>query len=508
MVQSSNDTSSASNRNIGRLVLIILAVIALICLSSFVKKTAPPDKTERVIAVSRLYKAASDHYCYFEEDGCDWDKAYEEALSAVLQVKDYREYLRVLEEFRAHLKDHHADGQIFYSGISKIDDMSIAPFLCSWYSGEYVVVRSADPRISIGDVLIEIDGVEVRYWLENELGSLVATETPDTREDLLFEKFCAYYPKGKKFTCSFKTPKGEIDSYRVKTGRYKWLESAELDSGMNEKTVYEGDHFTVTVLPDDIYLVCSTSFSDRSVLDEYILSVYPVIGSAKGIILDLRKNNGGNSAIGSAVLQSLSGITPPAGSLETMFRFRIGPESTYSALLSGPMQDLYMDAFQQLFSDSELALIEESGGRMNSGAFHVSETQHAEIMELLGESSIQEGTAPSYEVPLLSVPTVVLIHSKVGSAIDTVAQAANDMGITTVGTHTAGATGDLFTVDLGGGIYTGFSSFYIFNHADGVPLHNNGIKASVQSDNDAASVAEGIDRPLLDAWEIVRDLVK
>ena len=134
--------------------------------------------------------------------------------------------------------------------------------------------------------------------------------------------------------------------------------------------------------------------------------------------------------------------------------------------------------------------------------------QHAEIMELLGESSIQEGTAPSYEVPLLSVPTVVLIHSRVGSAIDTVAQAANDMGITTVGTHTAGATGDLFTVDLGGGIYTGFSSFYIFNNADGVPLHNNGIKASVQSDNDAASVAEGIDRPLLDAWEIVRDLVK
>ena len=158
-----------------------------------------------------------------------------------------------------------------------------------------------------------------------------------------------------------------------------------------------------------------------------------------------------------------------------------------------------------MFTDAEIALMEETGDKINSGALRVNEAQYSQIMNLLEEDHMQIDPSALYEIPLLSVPTVVLIDSKVGSAIDTVAQAANDMGIMTVGTHTAGATGDLFMVDLGGDIYTGFSSFYIFNKAEGVPLHNNGIKAVVQSDNDAGSVAEGIDKPLLDAWNLLHN---
>ncbi|MBQ4506207.1 MAG: hypothetical protein II971_03030 [Firmicutes bacterium] len=506
MIPGNAEKAEGSKRSKLQFVIAIAFILALICLPSYIKKTAPPDEAERVIAVSRLYKAAADHYCYFEEDGCDWDRAYEEALSAVLQVKDYRDYLRVLEEFRAHLKDHHCDGQIFLSGTQKLDDVSITPFLCSWYSGEYVVIRSADSRIHVGDVLTEINGVDAKYWLESELGSLIATETPDTRENLLSQKFCMYYPKGTKFTCSFKNTEGNTVSYKVKTGSYKWHESADLTSGMNEQILYDGDLFTVKSLPDDIYLVRSASFSGESVLDEYIHNIYPLIRSAKGIILDLRYNEGGNSAIGCAVLKSLSGITPPEDSLETQYSFRVGgPESIYSALLKGPMQGLYRDAFQTMFTDAEIALMEETGDKINSGALRVNEAQYSQIMNLLEEDHMQIDPSALYEIPLLSVPTVVLIDSKVGSAIDTVAQAANDMGIMTVGTHTAGATGDLFMVDLGGDIYTGFSSFYIFNKAEGVPLHNNGIKAVVQSDNDAGSVAEGIDKPLLDAWNLLHN---
>ncbi|MBQ3924561.1 MAG: hypothetical protein II696_03475 [Firmicutes bacterium] len=501
---SNKDISEGSERSKLQFVFAIFIIIALICLPSHIKKTAPPDEAERVIAVSRLYKAAADHYCYFEEDGCDWDSAYEEALSAVLQVKDYRDYLRVLEEFRAHLKDHHSDGQIFLTGIQKINDISITPFLCSWYSGEYVVTRSADSRIHVGDILTEINGVDAKYWLENELGSLIATETPDTRENLLSQKFCMYYPKGKRFTCSFKNTEGNTVSYKVKTGSYKYNESADLTSGMNEQLNYDGDLFTVILLPDGIYLVRSKSFFGETVLNEYTHNVYPLIRSAKGIVLDLRYNDGGNSAIGCAILKSLSGIAPAEDSLETLYSFRVGSlESTYSALLKGPLQELYRDAFQTMFADTEIALMEESGDRMNSGAFRVNKAQYIQIMNLLGEDPMKIDVSAFDEIPLLSVPTVVLIDSKVGSAIDTVAQAANDMGIITVGTHTAGATGDLFMIDLGGGIYTGFSSFYIFNKADGVPLHNNGIKAIVQSDNDARSIAEGIDKPLLDAWELL-----
>lgn len=493
--------------------LLILAIVALAAfgvqrLSRQVQSL--PPKAERVLAASRLYRAARDAYCYFEEDGTDWDAAYEAAVREVLAAKDCRAYLRALEEFRANLKDRHYDGAIFSAGTSALTDLGVLPFYCAWMDGGYVVLRSTHDQIAVGDVLRMIDGQDAHAWLEANIGPVVATGTPGARENMLAARFVFYYPRGKGVQCTFQNAAGESYSVRAKYGRNSEMTSISaapnVTSGMEETVLLTHDAFTVTLLPDGVVWIANRSMGEYAYWDTFVGQVLPLIEDAKGVILDLRYNEGGNSLIGNRMLEAISGREAAGDSLRTEYPLSVGLDATYAALLDGPMGDRFDAALRQIAGQEAMAELRDRGAAMRNGAFRVTYEQYADMLALLNEAPplAFDETAIAIPAGLPALPLVVLIGPNGGSAVDTVAQAAKDMGIVTLGTRTGGATGDVYTIDLGGGLITGFSSFYIMNTATGTPLNNHGIIADIQVDFSAEDIRDGLDTQVRAAWEMLR----
>lgn len=79
---------------------------------------------------------------------------------------------------------------------------------------------------------------------------------------------------------------------------------------------------------------------------------------------------------------------------------------------------------------------------MLEGRYCVEESAFSALLEL------DEGDYPFQGLPKCSAPVTVLFSHFSGSAVDTTADYANAWGLTTIGTHTAGATGNLMVVPL------------------------------------------------------------
>lgn len=74
--------------------------------------------------------------------------------------------------------------------------------------------------------------------------------------------------------------------------------------------------------------------------------------------------------------------------------------------------------------------------------------------------------------------TVLFSHFS-GSAVDTTADYANAWGLTTIGTHTAGATGNLMVVPLCTGYAVTFSGSRQIA-CDGTDIQNNGVQPRIE----------------------------
>lgn len=484
------------------LIAIVALGVTFSRISNTRRFTQPPAIEDRVSAVSRLWQAARDYYCYFDEFGIDWDGAYYETLNKVLAAEDLRAYIRALEEFRALLCDGHGDGQIF---VSAIHDQAYFPFYTGYFGGAFVVTGTADTGIGLGDALVAIEGQDAKEWLEREIGPVVSLRTPLARENTLAQRFMFYYPSGTGLDCTFMDGQGQTYTVHVEAGRYRRMEQLYPISGVEEETLLEQDAFSVTRLKDDILYVRNNTMLELSYWDDFCEDVLPLLAEAKGVILDLRSSSGGNSAIGTQMLKAISGKPEPESSSEQHFySLRFSSDMTYSGLLTGPWADQFQKLYQALGIDTQGMI--SRGQTMRQGGIRVTNEQYHDMLAQLGMSSFWDVEIdPAFEIPpdLPPHPMIVLIGPNAGSAVDTTAQYAKDMGIPTLGTRTRGATGDIFLVELGNGIETAFSSHYIYNQATQTPVNNYGIEAEIYLDYTLEDIRHNIDTQLLEAWRLL-----
>lgn len=482
-----------------------LGLIAVVLLGIFLAGQssggALPSEADRALAVSRLWQAAREHWCYFDQMEGDWDAAYEQAMEQVMSAKDRRGYLRALEEFRALLPDGHGDGQIFTTGVT---DMTAFPFRTSYMGDAFVVTASVSGEIAPGDVLTAVENQDPLVWLERELGPVVSRRTPLAWENTLASRFQTYFPKGTKVRCTFENAAGQTYQLTVRSGAYRSSEAASLalTSGGPEEVLLDTEAFQVTRLEGDVLWVKNFTMSGSDCRTVFAQEVLPLLQEARGVILDLRKNGGGNSEMGSMMLQAISGRPEPEeSSLEHQYALRLSADTTYASLFTGSMGEAFRAVWDE--TDVDLQSLIERGQTMAQGCFRVTGEQYAAILDLLGEPNFLEMEA-SFARPeqALDLPLIVLIGPQAGSAVDTTAQTAKDMGIPTLGTRTSGATGDIFPVDLGNGISTAFSSHYIYNRSTSTAVNNHGIEAEIYQDYDLSDLRRGIDTQLCRALEL------
>lgn len=115
----------------------------------------------------------------------------------------------------------------------------------------------------------------------------------------------------------------------------------------------------------------------------------------------------------------------------------------------------------------------DTGSQMLEGRYCVEESAFSALLEL------DEGDYPFQGLPKCSAPVTVLFSHFSGSAVDTTADYANAWGLTTIGTHTAGATGNLMVVPLCTGYAVTFSGSRQIA-SDGTDIQNNGVQPRIE----------------------------
>ena len=258
------------------------------------------SEPEKIYGLSLFWANAKYGFPFFDQITTDWDSAYISFIPKVTNTKNLREYYLVLKEFCALLRDGHTN--IFLRNditdpISLLEHPTpdLVPIYFAVIDKRYYVakVRTGDKEAPpIGSELIEVNGIEVDSFVKSEIFPITSAGTLQER----------WYEAGLQIPTygladsfahnilSFETPDGSRHHYRAHLKKNK----AWLDEVAWTRLLY-------TPLEHDIAYLQINTFADAGIIEDF-KAIVPEIQKAKGVILDIRNNSGGNSAIAAELL--------------------------------------------------------------------------------------------------------------------------------------------------------------------------------------------------------------
>ncbi|MGV3618894.1 MAG: S41 family peptidase [Fimbriimonas sp.] len=278
----------------------MLSGLSLIAALAIGQASAPAPQvdytaTEKLYGLSLFWKEASDHFAFFDKvPDLDWDKAYREAIPRVLATKTKGEYYREMGRFCALLKDGHTN-------ITPPPDAGTTlwyPQLAILALGKRAYVtnipKARQMEIPVGSEIVGYDGVPLEKYVEANFLPYVSQSTEVARwRQAIVRAFLG--PKDETMRMTIVTPTGErkdVSFVRIvdmEEAIPEWVVPPKGIAGLSKGKVPYKD------LGNGIYYVALPTFQDEAVATEFEALV-PTLAKAKGLILDLRNNGGGNDA--------------------------------------------------------------------------------------------------------------------------------------------------------------------------------------------------------------------
>lgn len=480
----------------------ILNICCVMCCSliftglyAFRQKSIQEEKSEQLFSVSEAYSRITNMYGCFNLLGADVDlqEKYEETFSLVANSSSEFEYYLTMSKFVAALEDGHAyclppsDSDFIYQV-----DMGV-----SYIENSYVVTRTYDSTVlPLLSKIVKVNGIPVSEYIDENISEYIGVKTPLSRESSCAAAL-SIGPKGEKRRFTIQTTDGiERDveiRFSNKIGGQSIRARNLFDMLISNEKIYDSSNFLLYYVKEDLYncekvlhlIVKDLSADTAELKDEYISCILPHIKSSNGVIIDLRYCRGGNDANGITILESF-----------------FDKEFNYSSNVLYPVKSNFFDSYSQMIetygedivsSDAKDILLP-----LTQGKFVLPADEILEVFEVE-----EHFKTPSYNdllnsIPKTATPAVVLINHLSGSAVDTVADIANEMDLTTIGTHTFGATTNLVTVPLKNEYTIAFSSGIRLT-AKGEIIHNNGVPAKIYADYTLNNLSAGIDDYILKA---------
>jgi len=233
----------------------------------------------------------------------DWDRAAAEAVPGVLGARSMGDYYRVLAELVARLEDGHT-GVAFPRSLTAYEDR--VPVVVEPVAGRFVVTRVAGTReleeagVLVGDAIVSVDGVAVERYLEDRVLRYQGYSTRHAAlaygsRDLLLgtqgsvAEVALERPDGRRLVARLRRDSRLPDGSR--------FEDPEAEAPFAGREVGPGVH----------HLELRT-FADMATAREFTayLEGLPA-GGVRGLILDLRRNSGGDAPVGWRILSRLVG---------------------------------------------------------------------------------------------------------------------------------------------------------------------------------------------------------
>ncbi|HLY72093.1 MAG TPA: S41 family peptidase, partial [Puia sp.] len=259
---------------------------------------------EKIMGLSEFWSEAANNFVYFDKTHINWDSAYQAFIPKVLATRNTWNYYLVLKQFAALLHDGHTGIQESFALYHNSSRYKFINFECV---NKHFFVTNIDlsdsSKVPLGSELISVDQVPLADWMRDNIFPYICASTEqqlynDAAWDLFYGTDTT-----QRWQLALKTPQGKMIRYAAyyHTYRRHW----EVPDPPYQRTRYER-------MGNIGYFQINT-FGDRGVVDDF-QKILPEIRGCKGMILDIRRNGGGNSEIGAEILKYFTDANPLVGS--------------------------------------------------------------------------------------------------------------------------------------------------------------------------------------------------
>jgi C-terminal processing protease CtpA/Prc len=253
--------------------------------STYVDNLSDSDK---VSGLSLLWAEARFGFANFwHVPELNWDETYKSYLPQVLATKSTAEYYEVLERFYALLQDGH-------TGVYEPEQLRTipVPFQTRLVDGRVLVIGAYDAKFDMqgvkpGDEVVSINGQPVKEWAREKVAPYVTASSPQDRDERLYYRELMRGKAGTVFHLVLRTPAGKESSHDFAVGYHD-----------------PAPEFEFKMLPGDVAYVALNEFENNKDADEWDKH-WPEIAKAKAVILDMRRNGGGDDGVGAHILATL-----------------------------------------------------------------------------------------------------------------------------------------------------------------------------------------------------------
>lgn len=277
------------------LIFLLLAFVFQFKASAQVDTVSNISDADKLFGLSKFWSEANYNFAFFDHAKINWDSTYHAFIPKILATKSTWQYFWEMQRFAALLKDGHTD-------------MGFAPQLQLKPKSRWIYIENFDKhfiitdmpvqykdKVPLGSELISVDGVLLPDYAEKELLPYVCSSTDyvkwNTAARMIF--YSRATDTASVWHLQLRTPKGKMISYDYQFHTYdpKW---ARRDVNKNMPLLEYSE-------TDQIAIVKLNSFEKRAIVDSF-KKILPKLYAAKGVILDIRANGGGNTGTGAAIL--------------------------------------------------------------------------------------------------------------------------------------------------------------------------------------------------------------
>lgn len=376
------------------------------------------SKDEKVYGLSKFWQEVNYNFVYFSKvDKKEWNNLYLNLIREVQETKNDYEYYRILERFCAFLKDGHTN--IYYPKEIRDNvfnsDFGDYKIILSNIDSKAIITqvnRSKKSELPIGTEIMKVNGIPTQEHIYKNVRPYISTSSEHVLEDLSISYMLQGYV-GSTSDLELRMPNGEIKNLKITNSKVK------------EKELYPSDKTKLLEfkwVTESIAYIAFNSFSDWDIMDLFDDKLSE-IHKAKRLIIDLRRNGGGEENIARELFKYLTNDTLLYGS-KSQSRLHI---PTYKAWGAGLKPT---DTTNVWFKNYYLSYNDQ---------YYYNFPYEPYPTAKLGISRIE-------------IPTAILIGHTTGSAAeDFLVFASNQENIIKIGEPTYGSTGQAFVFELPGG---------------------------------------------------------
>ena len=260
---------------------------------------AVPDENEvrrlRLAGFARLWSEIKYNFVFFERlPNLDWDAVLELYFPRIEAAQSQEEYIRILQECVALLRDGHTRIGGGRSGDTPL--LNIEPI-----GGKPVVTTVGDtPEMQASGIrpgmeLVRVNGVSVNQVLEREIYPYVFASTPQGRDVNAFKRLLEA-ESDSTISATFLDRKGKMYTVDLVCDLSKHRDAAPWTKPPSG--------FEYQQLPGKIAYVAINTFGSEKIVKEFD-DTFDKILDSQGLIMDVRNNGGGSTGNGYAMIARL-----------------------------------------------------------------------------------------------------------------------------------------------------------------------------------------------------------